>query len=93
MAFVRQINGRLYKYEYDTRLHREVYCGAVEPAQSIKDVLYSLDDDVAESMAEMFAKGYTFADIRRYLSKHSVHCCAATIRKYMKDNGSTRYMY
>lgn len=87
------ISGRAYRYEYDSRLGRERYGGAVEPAQSGKYVLYDLDDEVTENMIDMFVKGYTFADIRRYLSQHGVGCCAATIRKYMKDNRIERYMY
>lgn len=93
MAYTRQIGGRWYRYCYNTRRRREVYCGAVKPAQSKKDVLYTLDDEVAESMAERFVRGYTFADIRKYLQMHGIKCCDATIRKYMKDNYIQRYMY
>ena len=93
MAYIRRINGCEYKYRYDTKLGRGVYCGAVNPAQSKKDVLYTLDDEVAESMGDMFVRGHTFADIRKYLRMHGIRCCDATIRKYMKDNGIQRYMY
>ena len=93
MSYIKQINGRGYQYRYDAVLGREIYVGAVEPAQSKKDVLYSLPDDVVEYGCEMFVRGYTFADIRKFLSRHGVRCCDATIRKFMRDNDIERFMY
>ena len=93
MTYMKQINGRYYKYRYDATLGREVYIGARTPAQSNKDVLYTLSDEVAEHICDMFVAGRTFADIQKFLKRHGVRCCDATIRKFMKDNNIERYMY